>query len=490
MKYRTLLLAIFLFSLNLMAQVGSQTELAQRLEKHVSFLASDSLEGRGLGTDGTILARNYVAGQFQSIGLIPYNQEGYFQHFDLRIGLARVPGTNIVGYMEGSDTLLQDEFMVIGAHYDHLGYEKKKDSTVIYHGADDNASGVATMIELARYFSQNRSLMKRSILFIAFDAEESGLLGAWKFIEDNDRFDILAIRAMISIDMVGMYTANKGVTLWGIGTLEDGREMARSVALPLDIRLKSVSDNVSFGTDTYPFSEKGIPAVHVYTGTKSPYHKPEDTYEKLDYEGMAGITVYIQSLISALSSEPEIIPAAGFFRANKPQAVRFHAGITAGLGSSFHQYPDEFYSAKDIVAYNTGLFVQLDVGRMITWQPEVLFQSDGSRSAEGTFRRQSVTIPVNLHFNLANQNNGMMKASIFAGGYFNYCFAGENGGNDLDFDSMYHDREWGMNLGAGLDISKMQIKFTWQRSLTNLTQTDDHKVFPMGWYISLGYKFK
>ncbi len=475
-------------SLNLIAQVESSTELAQRLEKHVSFLASDSLEGRGLGTEGTILAQHYIATAFQAMGLQSYHQEDYFQHFDLRIGLAMVPGTNVVGYLEGSDTLLKDEYMVIGAHYDHLGYAKKKDSTVIYHGADDNASGVATLIELARYFSRNRDLMKRSILFIAFDAEESGLLGARKFINENDRFDIQTVRTMFSIDMVGMYTSNKGLSLGGIGSLEDGKDLARSIALLQDFRLKSATDDISFGTDTYPFGEKGIPAVHAFTGTKSPYHKPEDTYEKLDYEGMAKITVYLQSLISEVSGRSEIIPATWLTSVKKPHAVQFNVGATAGLGSSFHKYPDEFYSAKDIVAYNAGIFLQVHLGRRFTCQPEVLYQSDGSRSPEGTFRRQSINVPVNLHLNLVNQNNGMNKVYLFAGGYYLYTFSGNNGSQELDF-SVYRDQEWGLRMGLGVDIMKVQLKYTWQRSLTNLSQTDGSKLFPTGWYISLGYIF-
>jgi len=124
MKFFGLLAIIFLMSLSLKAQEGRQTELSEKLKQHVAILASDSLEGRGLGTEGRILAQNYIAGHFKEIGLKPYSDEGYLQRFDLRINLVQVSGANVVGYLEGSDPDLKDEYLVIGAHYDHLGYKK------------------------------------------------------------------------------------------------------------------------------------------------------------------------------------------------------------------------------------------------------------------------------------------------------------------------------------------------------------------------------
>jgi len=100
MKFLGLLAIAFLMSLGLKAQDGRQTDLMEKLKHHVAILASDSLEGRGLGTEGRILAQNYIAGHFKEIGLTPYNDEGYFQRFDLRINLVRISGANIVGFLK------------------------------------------------------------------------------------------------------------------------------------------------------------------------------------------------------------------------------------------------------------------------------------------------------------------------------------------------------------------------------------------------------
>jgi hypothetical protein len=489
MKFLGLLAIAFLMSLGLKAQEGRQTELSEKLKQHVKILASDSLEGRGLGTEGRILAQNYIAGHFKEIGLTPYNDEGYFQHFDLRINLVHVSGANVVGYLKGSDPDLKDEYILIGAHYDHLGYRKSDDEKVIFHGADDNASGVATVIELARYFASNPGLVKRSIIFIAFDAEESGLLGSGKFVSENKIFDVNEIVAMFSLDMVGMYKANKGLDFKGLGTLNGGNDLAQPIVLAQGLILKNTSAKIEAQTDTWPFGEKGIPAIHAFTSTKSPYHKPEDTFEKLDYEGMAKITTFMQAVITEMLSIPEIVPSKRFERLQKPYAVHFNTGVTAGLGSSRHKYPDEFYIAKSVFALNAGLFVQMHIGDKLTLQPEVLLQLDGSKSAEGHFSRQSVIIPVNLHFNLVNQYGGMFKVYPFAGAYFRNSFGGKNGGDELDFDEIYNKQEWGLNLGLGTDLMKWQIKLTGQRSLTNLLQTSENEIIPMGWYFSVGYKF-
>ena len=485
MTYYITFLFAYCICLNLLAQ---DADLADRLEKHVSFLSSDSLQGRGLGTSGKVYAMDYIAAQFQSIGLQTYDSAGYFQEIDLKLGLARVPAVNVIGWLKGSDPDLQKGFIVVGAHYDHLGYNIKNGEKEIFHGADDNASGVAAMIELARYFSLNPGLVKRSIIFIAFDAEESGLLGSNAFVKDNDRFEMSSIKAMFSLDMIGMYTPNHGLVMDGIGTLNKGEKLAESIAAEKNIILKRTTPNVGTRTDTWPFGEKGIPAVHMFTGVKSPYHKPGDTFEKLDYEGMELVVNYLTELITEISALPEIIPSNHFARMQNPWAILFNAGITAGLGSASHKYPDEFYNPKGVFAYNAGLFLQMHIGKFITLQPEAQFQSDGSKSPEGTFRRKSIVVPVNLHFNIMNEYNGLYKVFPFAGGYYLFSFNGKLGGNDIDFDESYSKNEWGLNFGLGFDVMDWQVKFTWRRALTNLSLEPDTKIFPAMWFLSVGYK--
>jgi aminopeptidase YwaD len=460
--------------------------LTGRLRNHVAILASDSLEGRGLGTEGKIKAKRYIADQFAEAGLQTFNDD-YFQHFDLRIGLARVPGTNVAGYLRGNDPGLRDEYIVIGAHYDHLGYEYRNGRRVIYNGADDNASGVAAVIELAGYFSQNTELLGRSIIFVAFDAEESGLLGSEIFIEGN-KVPAGQIRAMISLDMVGMYEANRGLHLLGIGTLKGGRELAKKVAAEQGIRLRDLTAEIPARTDTWPFGAQGIPSFHAFTGLESPYHKPEDTYDLLDYEGMAGITLYLQALVTEMAARPELAASGSFRRMQHPLGLMFNTGVLASIGSSNHIYPDEFYDANNLFAFSTGFFFQVQVGQIFAIQPEILYDFNGSRSPEGRYRRHSLTVPVNLLYYIVSDQRNMVRAYPFAGTYFRYSFAGSDGNGAIDFD-LHPSTEWGINLGFGFEVMRVSMAFTWRRGFAEIPVMPGTPAFQGGRYFTAGLRF-
>jgi len=473
--------------------IPESLSLAGRLEAHVAFLASDSLEGRGLGTGGKVLAKHYIARQFEDIGLKPAGED-FFQDFQLRQGVAWIPGTNVVGYLEGSDPLLKSEYIVIGAHYDHIGYEYRQGERIIFPGADDNASGTASLIEIARHLSRNRHLLGRSIIFIAFDAEESGLIGSQKFLEEPGKFHTDKIRLMFSLDMVGMYEDYGGLDLKGIGTMNGGKELARRLAPEHGIDLKNTSATIEFRTDTRPFSDMGIPSVHAFTGTGSPYHKPEDTWDLLDYEGMALVTRYLEALLSELSVMPEIGPSRRFIALQKPYALRFNAGVLGHAGGSKHIYADDFFRANTVFSFNSGFFAQVHIGKKISLQPEILYDWNGSRSAAGTFRRHSLTAPLNLQFNMVSEGGGLIRVYSLAGGYFRLSLSGKDGGVDLDLANHYPDREWGINLGFGADIMKVHVTWTMRRGLTNIfpgsdSASSDSRVLGSGHYFSVGYKF-
>jgi aminopeptidase YwaD len=399
-----------------------------------------------------------------------------------------VPGTNVVGYLPGSDPEFYDEYIVIGAHYDHLGYEYRNGERVIYNGADDNASGVAVVIELARYFVQNPDLLGRSVIFVAFDAEESGLLGSEIFIGENEVLDKDKVKVMFSLDMVGMYEAHRGLSLPGVGTLKGGEELALKVASAQDLRLKNTTAEIPSRTDTWPFGEIGIPAIQAFTGLESPYHRPEDTYDLLDYAGMARITVYLQALVSAMSVMPELDSSRRFARLQRPYGLRFNTGILANIGSTHHSYRDEFFRANNVFAFSTGLFLQVQAGQKFSLQPEILYDYNGSRSPEGTYRRHSVITPLNLHFYLAGDQRGMIKAYTIAGGYHRFNFAGKNGGENMDFNNSHPASEWGVNLGFGLKVMKLDIAFTFRRALTDISILPENTIFNTGQFFTIGYR--
>ena len=487
-KSLPLLFLLLTLPLLLDASQNDTNSLAGILKNHVAIMSADSMEGRGLGTEGKILAKNYIAAQFQSAGLQPAGND-FFQHLDLRIGQARVPGTNVVGYLEGSDPELLDEFIVLGAHYDHLGYVRENEGKVFFPGADDNASGTAVLIELAGYLSENRELLGRSVIFVAFDAEESGLLGAREFINHHDYFPMEDIRLMFSLDMLGMYESNNGLDLNGIGTLSGGRDIAESIAEQIGLRLTSTSADVPPRTDTWPFGEVGIPSVHAFTGTESPYHEPQDTYDLLDYEGMAKITNFLQVLVTDVSKFPELNPSNRFARIQRPYGLRANGGVLVHAGGSYHKYREEFFRAKSVFSFSTGFFLQLHVGEKFTFQPEILYDYNGSESGQGSYRRHSITVPVSFQYNIVSEMGGSIRIYPISGGYFRYNISGRDGDHTLDYGSYHPRQEWGLNLGIGADIMMVHVAYTWRRGLTDISGQTESKIHQRGNYFTVGYKF-
>lgn len=493
MKNSLLLIAVLLFITPQMVY-SENPDLKERLRDHVSVLASDSLQGRGLGTAGAERARNYIVSMFEESGLKAFDDLGgdFFQPFRFRQNLAWIDAWNITGYIEGSDPLLKDEFIVLGAHYDHLGYENRDNEQTIYPGADDNASGVAAIIELARYFSDNPQLLGRSIIIVAFDAEESGLIGSKHFVE-NSPVALSDIKLMFSFDMVGMYEANNGLDLRGMGSMINGVEIAEAGAARHPLNLRRTGNNIERRTDTAPFGDNGIPAVHVFTGTKSPYHKPEDQYHLLDYEGMEKINEYMADLVSSFSLQNEILPSSTLAKSDAPAlSSAGRSGVPAGLiinaGSGFHRYDDEFFRANSSFVSSIGFYLQIPIGSYFTLQQELLYDFNGSQMEEGIFRRHSVTLPLNLQLGTPRSLSIPVRFYTFAGPWFRYNFAGTHAGNTLDFE-LYNEQEWGYSLGFALEISMFTMGYTQRRALTGLYKDSQLNVFDSNGYFTLGYRF-
>lgn len=469
------------------ASDDSLEDLSARLQEHVYILTSDSMEGRGLGTEGAVHAREYISRFFSSAGLKPYG-ESYYQHMDLKFRLARVPAVNVVGILPGSDPILKHEYLVLGAHYDHLGYDLADNERTIYPGADDNASGVAMLLELVRYFTENPEATGRSIIFIAFDAEESGLIGS-KYFVNNLLIKEEQIKLMMSLDMVGMYHANGGVDLRGIGTLDNGVTIATRLAEQEDIALNRLTSTVSSNTDTRPFGDLGIPAIHVYTNRHSPYHQPEDQWDLLDYQGMAMITLYMQEFVSELARLPQLSPSHNFLARESVSHSRLSAGVVLNTGTNHHRYPDTYFRARNVFALNTGISLQLELTQKYSLYTGVLYDFNGSRSPDGRLQRHSMTIPfgINYYFGQIAGNDAGFYAS--AGGFFRTHFLGRNADGHLDFQNEHPGEEWGISLGTGMRVKNVHWGFTWRRGLTNLAETSSPAMYSNGRYLTISYWF-
>jgi aminopeptidase YwaD len=217
-------------------QLTAQNISSEQLEKHVTYLASDELLGRGFGSEEGNIARNYIADQFKEAGVKPLLDD-YYHRFIQRHGILNIKGANVVGVIEGNNPVMKDEYIVLGAHYDHLGWKVEEGDTIAYNGADDNASGIASIIEIGRSLVANRENLKRSVVLIAFDGEESGLYGSKRFVKDS----ILLpeqIKVMFSLDMVGMYEKHEGLDMKGLGSIKNGDEIAEMIREDVPITIK------------------------------------------------------------------------------------------------------------------------------------------------------------------------------------------------------------------------------------------------------------
>ena len=267
----------------------------------VTYLASDELEGRETGTDSEKLAADYISSKFNEYNLIEKGTQGYLQYFDATIKenphtqtiKKKIKGINVVGYIDNS----QDETVIIGAHYDHLGYghfgslyDGEKE---VHNGADDNASGVSIMINLAKTLNK---IKEYNYLFIAFSGEEHGLFGS-SFYAKNPTIDLKDVRFMINFDMVGRLNEDKTLAINGIGTSSYWDELINDANI-YNFKLKTTESGIG-PSDHTSFYLQDIPSIHFFTGQHEDYHKPSDDVEKINFEGMFEIYNYVKNIISS-----------------------------------------------------------------------------------------------------------------------------------------------------------------------------------------------
>jgi Zn-dependent M28 family amino/carboxypeptidase len=272
---------------------------SQELKTHISFLTADSLGGRYPGTKANRQILDYIKGDFSSNGI---TIEIQFFQARLRRDSSRVKTSNVLGFIEGTDPNLKNEFVVLGAHYDHLGI--KNDS--IYHGADDNASGTAALLEIGEKLAANRKQLKRSVLLIAFGAEEQGLLGS-RYFTENPPFSLNRIKLMINMDMLGRLNSKNHVYMGGAGTFPGGQKLMKN----LSVEKASLGNNTNLnpvihagsvgGSDHVSFYLKGISVLGIHTGGHDHYHKPSDTMDLLNLEGEVKVCNYIYKTILAIA---------------------------------------------------------------------------------------------------------------------------------------------------------------------------------------------
>jgi len=258
--------------------------------KTLSYLTSDELEGRDSGSEGIEKAAVYLENLLQENGIKPY-----FKTYRDTLSNFDKPAFNIVGYIEGSDKKLKNEFVVIGAHYDHIGMlQNGVNGDVIVNGANDNATGTTAVTEVAKYFSKFKN-NKRSVLFVFFSAEEKGLLGS-KHLAAKLKEQKMDLYFMFNFEMIGVPMKDKGMDFYltGFGksnmatTMNEyaGEKLVGYLPIETKYMLFRASDNYPF------FTEFNVPAQTVSTFDFENfqfYHQPDDEFELMDTKHMTTV---------------------------------------------------------------------------------------------------------------------------------------------------------------------------------------------------------
>lgn len=254
---------------------------ADELLKDIKFLSADEMKGRGAGTPESAKAREYIAEKFKKAGLKMFDKS-FIQEVPLKLrGGAGGKGANVVGYIEGKKS--PEKYIVITAHYDHVGTENGE----IYNGADDNASGTAALFAMAEYFSKNSP--SHSLIFAAFDGEETGLQGSRHFVA-NLPVKKESIALNINMDMIAHNDKNE---LYAVGTyhypqLKPALETVRKTA---SVKLLFGHDNPDLGRDDWTsqsdhaaFHRAKIPFIYFGVEDHKDYHRPTDDFENINQE--------------------------------------------------------------------------------------------------------------------------------------------------------------------------------------------------------------
>lgn len=456
-----------------------------RLREHVTFLASDSLGGRLMGTEGNLIAGEYIAGCFADIGLEEYNGTSYFHYFQVEIPsavrdvpLAVVEGCNVIGVLPGTHAYLKNEFIVVGAHYDHLGTATGREGAVdtIYNGADDNASGTAALIELAHLLKEQGGL-DRTVVFVAFDGEEQGLLGSAKFLEDA-LFPEHKICVMLSLDMVGYYRKSGVLKVLGTGTLKDVRKwMPRSG----NIKVKHISFESSpvSATDTRSFAVKEIPTLFLTTGLVSPYHKVTDHADLIDYDGLAGVAGYTRDLTTALSNYSFLSSSGKYAVIHHVPENSFH------VAPSVHMGQNRLIPSRGVLQGKPAFYMSAGADFRFLWRgflefgPGLYlehFNLHHALEVGGSSKNRIQTLALNTPFTcrVYFPEFNKLPVGVYASSsvYYRYYLATRTREPDTDYLSILRRHEGGVGFGLGLRAASFQLGYELKWGISGLFKKD------------------
>jgi hypothetical protein len=315
------------------------TPTADRILRDVAWLADDRLEGRGTGTPGNDSTAAWLARRHAALGLRPLGDaNGYLQPFVARSAQMAHEGQvdglatqNVVALVPGRDPALRGEYVVIGAHFDHLGRSPAhamdpEARDAVRNGADDNASGTAAVLELARLLAARPA--RRSVVVAHFSGEELGLLGSQWFV-DHPPVPLDSAVAMVNFDMVGRLR-NEKLIVYGVATARELPAIVDSANVSPRLAISAVGDG--FGpSDQSSFYARGVPVLHFFTDLHDDYHRASDDVEKINASGEARVVALAERVVRAIADRPA--PLTPVRMAASAPAAGGRVGSNVYLGS-------------------------------------------------------------------------------------------------------------------------------------------------------------
>lgn len=303
------------------------------IRRDINYLASPALGGRLTGTPGNDSAAAYLGRRYAALGLRAL-APSYLQHFVARPPAhngqgVSLPTQNVFAMLPGTDASLRGQYLVIGAHFDHLGTSTDgaldPDSHAVRLGADDNASGTAAVLELARLFA--RSPARRSIIFANFSGEEEGLLGS-SYFADHSPVPLDSIDAMINFDMVGRLK-NDRLIVYGVATATELPAMLDSANRLTQLKINAQGDG--FGpSDQSSFYAKNLPVLHFFTDLHDDYHRATDTPDKINGAGEARVITLAEHVVRDIANRPSRLT---FVKSTATPQMSAGSGSDVYLGS-------------------------------------------------------------------------------------------------------------------------------------------------------------
>ncbi len=305
LRVTSVMLVIGLLAGSAGAQVTIEPE---GMMETVKYLSGAEFMGRGIGTPELDKAAAFIASRFEAAGLLPGGPANgsWYQEWTDPESKARM--RNVVGILPGRNPQLARESVVIGAHYDHLGTDgaSKENAGKVHPGADDNASGVAVLLELVSRLPLVAN-MERTVVFVAFTGEEEGRKGSRYYVRNERRYHVSKAIAMINLDTAGRLGKNKLIIL-GSGSAKEWSPFFQEAGKSLKIEIAEMAQQLD-SSDQKSFQEAGVPAVQFFTGPHADYHRPTDTADKIDGKGLAKVATVARAVAFYLANRPEPLTA-------------------------------------------------------------------------------------------------------------------------------------------------------------------------------------